>query len=46
MRVGSESLDTFRAYMATYAAEQARCHLSEQLVHNLEQYWNAASRRA
>ena len=45
MRVGSESLDTFRSYMATYAAEQARCHLSDQLVENLEKFWGAESRR-
>ena len=44
LRVGTESLDTFRAYMATYADEQARCHLSEQLVRNLERHW--LSRRA
>ncbi len=44
LRVGTESLDTFRAYMAAYAEEQARCHLSEQLVRNLERHW--LSRRA
>ena len=45
IRVQTESLDTFRAYMATYAYEQAFCHLSEQLVHNLERHWNARERR-
>ncbi len=45
LRVGTESLDTFRAYMATYAEEQARCHLSEQLVRNLERHWLARRRR-
>jgi (3,5-dihydroxyphenyl)acetyl-CoA 1,2-dioxygenase len=45
MRVGEEPLDTFREYMATYAIEQARCHLSPALVANLERHWNARRRR-
>jgi thioesterase DpgC len=45
IRIQSEPLDTFRAYMATYAYEQAFCHLSEQLVHNLERHWNARERK-
>ncbi len=45
IRVQSEPLDTFRAYMATYAYEQAFCHLSEQLVRNLERHWNAKERK-
>jgi thioesterase DpgC len=45
IRIQTEPLDTFRAYMATYACEQAFCHLSEQLVHNLERYWNAKERK-
>ena len=44
IRIQTEPLDTFRRYMATYACEQAFCHLSEQLVHNLERYWNARER--
>jgi thioesterase DpgC len=44
MRVGEEPLETFREYMATYAREQAQCHLSPALVHNLEQHWNASQR--
>ena len=36
MRVGQEPLDLFREYMATYAREQAYCHLSPALVRNLE----------
>ena len=32
----------FRRYMATYAREQAVCHLSPALVRNLEEHWNAA----
>jgi len=41
IRVGQEPLDLYRQYMSTYAAEQARCHLSPALVANLEQHWNA-----
>jgi thioesterase DpgC len=39
MRIGSEPLDTFRRYMAAFADEQARCHLSPALVRNLENHW-------
>lgn len=45
MRVGEEPLDLFREYMATYAREQAYCHLSPALVRNLEEHWNADRRR-
>jgi len=45
IRIQTEPLDTFRSYMATYAYEQAFCHLSEQLVQNLERHWNAKARR-
>jgi thioesterase DpgC len=45
MRVSSEPLDTFRRYMAAYAREQAYCHLSEQLIFNLEKHWQARNRR-
>ena len=44
LRAGQEPLDQFREYMATFALEQARCHLSPALVHNLEVYWNAHER--
>ena len=44
LRAGQEPLDTFREYMATFAVEQARCHLSPALVRNLEVYWNARER--
>jgi thioesterase DpgC len=44
LRVGQEPLHLFREYMATYAREQAYCHLSPALVSNLEQHWNAAGR--
>ena len=45
IRIQTEPLDTFRTYMATYACEQVFCHLSEQLVHNLERHWNASQRK-
>ncbi len=44
LRVGQEPLELFRAYMATYAREQAICHLSPALVANLERNWNARER--
>jgi thioesterase DpgC len=45
MRIGQESLDLFRQYLAVYAREQAYCHYSPQLIRNLERYWDAAARR-
>jgi thioesterase DpgC len=45
IRVGQEPLELFREYMATYAREQAYCHLSPALVRNLEENWNAHNRR-
>jgi thioesterase DpgC len=45
IRVGQEPLEIYRQYMSTYAREQADCHLSPALVHNLEQHWDAGSRR-
>ena len=44
MRAGEEPVDLFRQYMATYSREQAYCHLSPALVHNLEEHWNADRR--
>ena len=44
IRVGQEPLELFREYMATYAREQAYCHLSPALVRNLETHWNAHQR--
>jgi thioesterase DpgC len=44
LRAGQEPLDLFREYMATYARDQARCHLSPALVHNLEVHWHARER--
>lgn len=45
MRIGQESIDLFRQYMALYCREQAYCHFSPQLIRNLEQNWNAAARK-
>ena len=45
IRVGQESIDQFRQYMAVYCREQAYCHYSPQLIANLEMNWNAAQRR-
>ncbi len=45
IRVQSEPLQVFREYMATNAYEQAFCHLSDQLIHNLERHWNAKERK-
>ena len=44
IRLQTEPLDLFRVYMATYVREQAFCHLSEQLTHNLEKHWRAEKR--
>ena len=44
LRAGQEPLDLFREYMATYAQDQASCHLSPALVHNLEVHWHARTR--
>ncbi|HSF16908.1 MAG TPA: enoyl-CoA hydratase/isomerase family protein [Vicinamibacteria bacterium] len=44
LRVQTEPRDTFRRYMATYARDQAYCHLSEQLVENLENHWQARTK--
>jgi len=46
LRAGQEPVDLFREYMATFAVEQARCHLSPALVRNLEVHWNARERTA
>jgi (3,5-dihydroxyphenyl)acetyl-CoA 1,2-dioxygenase len=44
IRIGQEPLELYREYMALYSREQAYCHLSPQLVGNLERNWNAAER--
>jgi thioesterase DpgC len=45
IRVQAEPMETFRRYLATYAHEQAFCHLSDQLIENLERHWNAKERK-
>jgi (3,5-dihydroxyphenyl)acetyl-CoA 1,2-dioxygenase len=45
IRITQEPLDTFRAYFAVYAREQAHCHFSAALIANLERHWNAQSRK-
>jgi enoyl-CoA hydratase/carnithine racemase len=45
LRAGQEPIDVFREYMAAFSVEQARCHLSPALVHNLERHWNAPARQ-
>jgi thioesterase DpgC len=44
LRVGAESIDTFRRYMALYVREQALCMYSDGLIANLQTYWNAQNR--
>lgn len=44
LRIGEEPIEVFRQYMATFAKEQAHCHLSPALVANLEEHWNAHQR--
>jgi thioesterase DpgC len=45
IRLGEETVDEFRQYMAVYAREQALCMRSPALVRNLEEYWRAHERR-
>ncbi len=45
IRIGQESRDQFRQYMALYCREQASCHFSPALIGNLERNWNAKNRR-
>jgi thioesterase DpgC len=45
IRLGEETLDEFRQYMAVYAREQALCMHSPALIRNLETYWEAQRRR-
>ena len=46
IRVGQESLDTFRRYASVYAREQGYCHFSPALIANLERNWDARNRKA
>jgi (3,5-dihydroxyphenyl)acetyl-CoA 1,2-dioxygenase len=45
LRIGEESLDTFRKYFSAYARDQAYCHFSPALIANLEREWNAHNRK-
>lgn len=45
IRVGQESRDELRQYMALYCREQANCHFSPALISNLERNWVARNRR-
>lgn len=45
LRVQSEPLEVYRRYLAVYCEEQARCHLSGQLIANLETHWSAKNRQ-
>jgi thioesterase DpgC len=45
IRQQTEPLEAFRRYLTTYAFEQAFCHLSDQLIVNLEKHWNARQRK-
>ena len=45
IRLGEETVDEFRQYLAVYAREQARCMYSPALIRNLEQFWQAQRRR-
>ena len=45
IRLGEESVDDFRRYLAVYAREQARCMSSPALIRNLEENWRAHQRR-
>jgi thioesterase DpgC len=45
MRQQTEPLEAFRRYLTTYTFEQAFCHLSDQLIVNLEKHWNARQRK-
>jgi thioesterase DpgC len=45
LRIGQETLDTFRMYFSAYARDQAYCHFSPALIANLEREWNAHNRK-
>lgn len=44
LRMGVETVDEFRQYLAVYAREQARCMYSPALIRNLEENWRAHQR--
>jgi thioesterase DpgC len=45
IRLGEETVDELRQYMAVYAREQSRCMYSPALIRNLEEHWRARERR-
>jgi (3,5-dihydroxyphenyl)acetyl-CoA 1,2-dioxygenase len=45
IRLGEESVDDLRRYLAVYAREQSRCMYSPALIRNLEANWRAHERR-
>jgi (3,5-dihydroxyphenyl)acetyl-CoA 1,2-dioxygenase len=44
IRLGEETVDELRQYMAVYAREQSRCMHSPALIRNLEENWQAHRR--
>jgi thioesterase DpgC len=46
IRLGEETVDEFRQYLAMYAREQAACMYNPALIRNLEENWRAHERRA
>jgi len=45
LRAQAEPMEVLRHYLVTYAREQAFCHLSDDLINNLEKNWNAKERK-
>lgn len=45
-RHGSEPLDVFRNYMATFSCEQARCMHDPEIIENLQKIWIHRNRKA
>jgi thioesterase DpgC len=44
LRVGQESWDTYRRYMATYSRQQCLCFYDQALISNLEHSWQPQKR--
>ncbi|HKZ16740.1 MAG TPA: enoyl-CoA hydratase/isomerase family protein [Geobacteraceae bacterium] len=44
IRIGQESPDLFRRYMALYCRDQADCHFSPALTDNLQRLWASRNR--
>jgi thioesterase DpgC len=44
IRIGQESLDLFRRFMALYCRDQADCHFSPALINNLQRLWASRNR--